>query len=216
MAALFPRWSNTAVRVFVIAVLAGGATAIAAPMIWVRTPWARHQNEPIDQPVQFDHRHHSQDDGIDCVFCHTSVFRAGNAGIPTTEKCMGCHSQVWNQSVTLEPVRRAYFSGMPLPWNQVHDLPDFAYFNHAIHVNKGVGCSTCHGRVNEMGLVYQVAPLTMGWCLDCHRNPAAHLRPLSRITDMYFVPEDQSAAVRAKLQRGLGVQSLMDCYSCHR
>ena len=216
MAALFPRWTNTAVRVLVIAVLAGGATGVAAPMIWVRTPWARHQNEPIDQPVQFDHRHHSQDDGIGCVFCHTSVFRAGNAGIPSTAKCMGCHSQVWNQSVTLEPVRRAYFSGMPLPWNRVHDLPDFVYFNHAIHVNKGVGCSTCHGRVNEMGLVYQVAPLTMGWCLDCHRDPAAHLRPLARITDMYFVPEDQSAAERAKLQSDLGVQSLMDCYTCHR
>jgi hypothetical protein len=216
MAALFPRWSNTAVRALVITVLAGGATAIAAPMIWVRTPWARHQNEPIDQPVQFDHRHHSQDDGIGCVFCHTSVFRAGNAGIPSTAKCMGCHSQIWNQSITLEPVRRAYFSDRPLPWNRVHDLPDFVYFNHAIHVNKGVGCSTCHGRVNEMGLVYQVAPLTMGWCLDCHRDPAAHLRPLSRITDMDFVPEDQSAAVRAKLQSDLGVQSLMDCYTCHR
>lgn len=216
MAALFPRWSNTAVRALVIASLGGGAAAILAPMIYVRTPWVRHQDEPVDQPVEFDHRHHSQDDGIDCVYCHTSVFRAGSAGIPTTDKCMGCHSQVWSQSVMLEPVRRAYFSGMPIPWNRVHDLPDFVFFNHAIHVNKGVGCSTCHGRVNEMAQVYKVAPLTMGWCLDCHREPSAHLRPLSRITDMSFRPEDQDASVRARLASELGVQSLMDCSACHR
>ncbi len=203
-------------KALVITGLGGGAAAIVAPMIYVRTPWVRHQNEPIDQPVEFDHRHHSQDDGIDCVYCHTSVFRAGTAGIPSTDKCMGCHSQVWSQSVMLEPVRRAYFSGMPIPWNRVHDLPDFVYFNHAIHVNKGVGCSTCHGAVNEMAQVYQVAPLTMGWCLDCHRAPSAHLRPLSRITDMSFRPEAQDASVRARLASELGVQSLMDCSACHR
>ena len=199
-----------------IVAVAGGASAVAAPMIWVRTPWVRHQNEPVDQPVQFDHRHHSQDDGIHCVYCHTSVFRAANAGIPSTDKCMGCHSQIWSQSPMLDPVRRAYFSGMPIPWNKVHDLPDFVYFNHAIHVNKGVGCSSCHGRVDEMAEVYQAAPLTMGWCLDCHRAPAEQLRPLSRITDMRFRPEDQTESVRAKLAKELGVQSQMDCSACHR
>jgi cytochrome c7-like protein len=216
MAALFPRWSNTAVRVVVIAALGGGAAAVLAPMIWVRTPWVRHQNEPIDQPVQFDHRHHGQDDGIHCVYCHTSVYKAANAGIPSTDKCMGCHSQIWNQSPMLDPVRRAYFSGMPIPWNRVHDLPDFVYFNHSIHVNKGVGCSTCHGRVDAMPQVYQVAPLTMGWCLNCHREPAAHLRPLSQITNMRFQPEEQPASVREQLAAELGVVSQMDCSACHR
>jgi len=216
MAAVFPRWSNTAVRVTVIALFSGVALAIAAPMIYVRTPWSRHQYEPVDQPVEFDHRHHSQDDGINCVFCHTSVTKAGNAGIPTTDKCMGCHSQIWGQSSMLEPVRRSYFADMPLPWNMVHDLPDFVYFNHSIHVNKGVGCSTCHGRVDWMPAVYQVATLTMGWCLDCHRAPEQHLRPLDKITDMRFRPEDQSPAVRARLRDELGVQSLMDCAVCHR
>ena len=216
MAAVFPRWSNTAVRVTVIALFGGAALAIAAPMLYVRTPWSRHQFEPVDQPVEFDHRHHSQDDGMSCVFCHTSVYRAGSAGIPSTDKCMGCHSQIWSQSTMLEPVRRSYFADTPLPWNTVHDLPDFVYFNHSIHVNKGVGCSTCHGRVDQMPSVYQVATLTMGWCLDCHRAPERHLRPLDKITDMRFRPEDQSPATRAKLRDELGVKSLMDCSVCHR
>lgn len=216
MAALFPRWSNTAVRALVIATLGGGAAAVVAPMIWVRTPWVRHQYEPIDQPLQFDHRHHAQDDGIQCVYCHTSVFRAANAGIPSTDKCMGCHAQIWSQSPNLEPVRRAYFSGMPIPWNKVHDIPDFVYFNHAIHVNKGVGCSTCHGRVDGMPEVFQVAPLTMGWCLSCHRAPAAHLRPRSEITNMRFQPEDQPESTRAQLAAELGVRSNTDCTACHR
>ena len=216
MAALFPRWSTTAVKVLLIAVLGGGAAAVAAPMIWVRTPWVRHQNEPIDQPVQFDHRHHTQDDGIHCVYCHTSVYRAASAGIPSTDKCMGCHSQIWSQRPMLDPERRAYFSGRPIPWNKVHDLPDFVYFNHAIHVNKGVGCSTCHGRVDAMAEVYQVAPLTMGWCLSCHRAPVEHLRPRSEITNMRFVPEDQPAWVRAQIAAELGVVSNLDCSACHR
>jgi hypothetical protein len=216
MAALFPRWSNTAVKVLVIAALGGGAAAVVAPMIWVRTPWVRHQNEPIDQPLQFDHRHHTQDDGIHCVYCHTSVYRAASAGIPSTDKCMGCHSQIWSRSPMLDPLRRAYFSGMPVPWNRVHDLPDFVYFNHSIHVNKGVGCSTCHGRVDSMAQVYQVAPLTMGWCLSCHRAPEAHLRPPSRITDMRFQPGDQPESRRAELAAELGVVSNQDCSACHR
>src|SRR4051812_45014419 len=216
MAAVFPRWSNTAVRVVVILAMAAAFTAVLAPMIYVRTPWDRRQYEAIDQPVEFDHRHHSQDDGINCVFCHTSVYKAGSAGIPSTDKCMGCHSQIWSQSPMLEPVRRSYFSGMPIPWNRVHDLPDFVYFNHAIHVNKGVGCGTCHGRVDRMPFVYQASSLTMGWCLDCHRAPEKHLRPLDKITDMRFRPEAQSPEVRAGLASELGVVSLMDCITCHR
>ncbi len=185
-------------------------------MIYVRTPWVRQQNEPVDQPVDFDHRHHSQDDGIDCVYCHTSVFRAGTAGIPSTDKCMGCHSQVWSQSVMLEPVLKGLFLGDADPVEQSPRSARFRLFQPCHSREQGVGCSTCHGRVNEMAQVYQVAPLTMGWCLDCHRAPSAHLRPLSRITDMSFRPEAQDAAVRARLARELGVQSLTDCSACHR
>lgn len=190
--------------------------AILALMIWVRTPWRRDQEQPVDQPVQFDHRHHVQDDGIDCLYCHFTADKAATAGIPSTEKCMGCHSQIWQSSVMLEPVRRSYFSGLPIPWNRVHDLPGFAYFNHAAHTNRGVGCVECHGRVDKMGLVFQVAPLTMSWCLGCHRDPGPRLRPLSKITDMSWDPGPDRERIGREIQQQLGVQPLTDCSSCHR
>jgi hypothetical protein len=216
MAALFPPWSNTAARVAIASIAAAGVGALAALLVFVRTPWRRHQFEPPDQPVTFDHRHHVQDDGIDCLYCHNTADRAATAGIPSTDKCMGCHSQVWAASVQLEPVRRSYFSGAPIPWSRVHRVPDFVYFNHAIHVNKGIGCATCHGRVDQMPAVYQVAPLTMAWCLDCHRAPEAALRPLSEITNMRWdsgaVPREE----RRRLAELYGVRSLTNCTTCHR
>jgi hypothetical protein len=138
-------------------------------MIYMRTPYNQNRFYPVDQPVQFDHRHHVEDDGIACLYCHRDAERSPFAGIPATEVCMGCHGQVWNQSPMLEPVRRSYFSGRPLRWNRVHDLPDFVYFDHSVHVLGGVACARCHGSVEKMALAYQVAPLNMGWCLDCHR-----------------------------------------------
>jgi hypothetical protein len=185
-------------------------------MIFVRTPLRRGQFDPIDQPVEFDHRHHSGDDAIDCQYCHSTAAKSPSAGIPSTDVCMGCHSQVWSKSPLLEPVRRSYFSGSPIPWNRVHDVPDFVYFSHEAHVNHGVGCVSCHGRVDQMARVYQVASLTMGWCLDCHREPENYLRPPDTITRMAWKPNEPQAELGRRLVGELGVRKLMYCTACHR
>jgi hypothetical protein len=216
MAALFPPWSDSLYRIALGGLVAGSAGSLVALMIYVRTPWKRFQDEPLDQPVMFDHRHHVQDDAIQCGFCHSTAARSATAGMPSTGTCMACHSQVWNRSMMLEPVRRSWFSGTPIPWNRVTSLPDFVYFNHSIHVNKGVGCVTCHGRVDEMGAVFRVAPLTMGWCLDCHRNPEPNLRPLSKITDMAWDPGDRREEIGRQVAKELDVRHLTHCTTCHR
>lgn len=170
MRALFPAWTNTAYRL-ALAALVGGAIAGPIGLMWyVRTPWNTGENDAVDQPVEFDHRHHVIDDRIDCLYCHKEAEVSANAGVPATEVCMGCHTQVYNESPLLETVRRSYFSNKAIPWNRVHDVPDFAYFNHAVHVQGGVGCVNCHGRVDQMARVYKVASLNMGWCLDCHQR----------------------------------------------
>jgi hypothetical protein len=215
MAALFRPWTNTAFRIGLIGLVGSVGALAITPMIWVRTPNWRRQLDQIDQPVEFDHRHHVQDDGIDCLYCHKEAAISATAGIPSTDLCMGCHNQVWNQSPMLEPVRRSYFSGLPIPWNRVHDVPDFVYFNHAIHVNKGVGCVTCHGRVDGMSRVYQVVDLSMNWCLDCHRQPEKFVRPLDRVTDMTWKAADQST-LGPFLVREYGVRSITNCTACHR
>lgn len=216
MASVFPPWSNTACRCAIAAIIIFGAAAIIAPMVYVRTPWARYQYDAPDQPVEFDHRHHYRDDGIDCVYCHNTAYRAATAGIPSTEKCMGCHSQIWNQSPMLEVVRRSYFSGRPIPWNRVYQVPAFAYFNHGIHVSKGFGCATCHGQVDQMAVVYQVPTLTMGWCLDCHRHPERFIRPPTEITNMSWSAGERQLELGRALVQKLGVQSLTTCTTCHR
>jgi hypothetical protein len=183
----------------------------------VRTPYHQKREYPLDQPVQFDHRHHVRDDGIDCMYCHGGARKSAYAGIPSAELCMGCHAQVWPESVQLEPVRRSYFSGEPLRWHRVHDLPDYVYFDHSIHVNKGIGCVSCHGRVDRMALVYQQAPLSMGWCLDCHRAPERQLRPRDQITSMdWQPPAGQREALARTLAQSYGVRHLTNCTTCHR
>ena len=152
-----------------------GAVFILIAATWIlaeinRSSWNTGAYVEREQPVQFSHKHHAGDDGIDCRYCHTSAETSNNAGIPPTQTCMNCHSQIWADSPYLEPVRESWRTGKPIQWVKVHDLPDYVYFNHSIHVNKGVGCSTCHGRVDQMPLTYQVASLHMEWCLECHRN----------------------------------------------
>jgi hypothetical protein len=216
MPALFPPWTNTAYRV-VLTLLA--VTIVGLPTalcIYVRTPYITDQRYPIVQPVEFDHRHHVQDDGIDCRYCHASVDRSPWAGMPPTATCMGCHGQIWNQAAHLEPVRRAFFTDAAIPWRRVHQLPDFVYFDHSVHVTHGVGCQTCHGRVDRMGKVFQVQPLTMGWCLGCHRNPEPHLRPLDQITSMTWTPPGDPAALADRLARQYGIRHLTSCTTCHR
>jgi hypothetical protein len=216
MAGLFPPWSDTALRVCLCLLAGGAVTGITLPMIYARTPFGQNRENPIVQPVPFDHRHHVQDDGIDCRYCHGDVDSAASAGIPATEVCMGCHAQVWERSPLLEPVRRSYFSGQPLPWNRVHDLPDFVYFDHSVHVQGGVACVTCHGRVDQMAMVYQTAPLTMGWCLDCHRDPQPHRRPVAEVTSMTWSGGGTAPPVIAHFRPGRAVDSLTTCTTCHR
>jgi hypothetical protein len=216
MAALFPPWSDSLYRAALVGLAAAAGGSILALMVYVRTPWKRFQDEPVAQPVMFDHRHHVQDDGIDCVYCHSTVTSAATAGMPSTGKCMGCHSQVWNTSLMLEPVRRSWFSGAAIPWRRVTSVPAFVYFDHSIHVDKGIGCVSCHGRVDRMAGVYKVAPMTMGWCLDCHRRPEPNLRPLSKITDMAWDPGDRRDAIGAELAKEYGTRRLTNCTACHR
>ncbi|HEY7545322.1 MAG TPA: cytochrome c3 family protein, partial [Blastocatellia bacterium] len=174
---------------------------------------------PREQPVQFSHKHHVGDVGIDCRYCHTSVETSAFAGIPPTKTCMNCHSQLFADSPYLEPVRESFRTGRPIKWTRVHDLPDFAYFNHSIHVTKGVGCSTCHGQIDQMPLIYQQASLQMEWCLQCHRQPEQFLRPKDKVFDMTWQPPaDQLEQGRRLIveYKTPSVDVLTSCSTCHR
>lgn len=173
MAAVFPAWTNTATKIVLVGIVVGLAGAIATPIIYARSPYATGEADPIVQPVKFDHRHHVRDDGIDCLYCHEGAETSPYAGIPDAARCMGCHAQIWNDSSLIAPVRESAETGKPIRWRRVHSLPDFVYFDHSVHVTRGIGCVSCHGRVDDMAAVYQVHPLTMSWCLDCHRDPPA-------------------------------------------
>lgn len=219
MAALFPEWSNTVFRVALVFLAMLIVGVIGGPMVCMRTPYNTMQFVPVEQPVEFDHRHHVRDDDIACLYCHAGAEVSARAGIPSTDLCMGCHAQIWNQSPQLEPVRQSYFSGVPIPWRRVHDLPDFVYFHHAIHVRGGIDCVVCHGRVDMMPLVYRVASLSMGWCLDCHRNPQAYLERTPGLNR----PPDQrsmtSATINMFIPKNLGkrdITRLTTCTACHR
>ncbi len=165
-----------------------------------------------DQPIAFSHKHHVGDDGIDCRYCHTSVEKSGFAGIPSTEICMTCHSQLFTDAPLLEPLRESARTGVPIRWQRVHDLPDFVFFDHSIHIAKGVGCVECHGRVDRMPRIERVASLEMQWCLGCHRNPAPHLRSREKVFDMAAAP-DPTIAARVHL---LNTRRMTDCSTCHR
>jgi hypothetical protein len=213
MAALFPPWTNTATRVVLAAIAATAVGVIAAPMIYARSPYATGQDDPELQPIAFDHRHHVRDDGIDCLYCHEDAERAAYAGVPATERCMGCHNQIWNDTRSIAPLVDSLATGRPIRWQRVHSLPDFVYFDHSIHVNRGIGCVSCHGRVDEMAAVHQVQRLTMNWCLDCHRDPVPQLRPRDRITSMTWAPRPgELAELAARYQP----RRLTHCSTCHR
>ena len=204
-----------------------GAIFILLAAMWVlaeinRSSYNTGQYIERQQPVQFSHKHHVGDDGIDCRYCHTSVEVAANAGMPSTQTCMNCHSQIWADSPYLEPVRESWRTGRPIEWTRVHDLPDYAYFNHSIHVAKGVGCSTCHGRIDEMPAVYQAASLQMEWCLQCHRNPEKFVRPKEEVFNMEWRQQNRTAEELAKgkdLVKSYHIQdayTLTSCSTCHR
>ena len=184
MAQVFDRSSNALVRLSLVLtgliVIALGVTLNELQ----RSPWVTRQGQRADQPVPFSHKHHVEGLGLQCQYCHTSVEKSSYAGIPPTKTCMNCHSQIWTNAQLLEPVRNSWATGESIQWIRVHDLPDYVYFNHEIHVNKGIGCASCHGRVDEMPLMYEENTLQMEWCLNCHRNPAVNLRPTAEIYNM--------------------------------
>lgn len=184
MAQIFDRSSNALARASLVLtgliVIALGVTLDQLQ----RSPWVTRQGQRPEQPVPFSHKHHVTGLGLQCQYCHTSVEKSSYAGIPPTKTCINCHAQIWTNAALLQPVRDSWASGQSLPWIKVHDLPDYVYFSHEIHVNKGLGCASCHGRVDQMPLMYAHNTLQMEWCLDCHRNPAKNLRPTSQIYNM--------------------------------
>jgi hypothetical protein len=184
MAQIFGPSSNALART-ILALVGVAAIGLAATLNELqRSPWVTRQGQRPDQPVPFSHKHHVQGLGLQCQYCHTSVEKSSYAGIPPTRTCMNCHAQLWTNADLLEPVRESWARGQSLVWIKVHDLPDYVYFNHEIHVNKGIGCASCHGRVDQMPLMYAQNSLQMEWCLDCHRDPAKNLRPTSEVYNM--------------------------------
>jgi hypothetical protein len=169
-----------------------------------------------DQPIQFSHERHVAGNGIDCRYCHTSVEESGFAGIPPTKTCMNCHSQIFANSPFLEPVRESFRTGRSIEWTRVHDLPDYVYFNHSIHVNKGIGCTTCHGQVDRMPLMWQEQSLQMEWCLDCHRKPERYVRPRDKVFSVDYVPPPDQLELGKRLVAEYHIQKLTSCSTCHR
>ena len=222
MSDIFPKWTNRLPRNIIIgAVLVG--TAVTAGVTYYFTPkYTRVGYQPI-QPVAFSHNIHATQLGLDCRYCHNAVEKSWYSNIPATSVCMNCHNQVLKDDPRLQVVRDSYASGKPIPWVQIHKLPDFVYFNHSVHVNRGVSCVECHGQINHMDEVYHAQPLSMSFCLNCHRDPAQKVRPLDKITDLDWKPSSNPLEV-ANVQQAQGekivhdwhVQSLQNCSTCHR
>jgi hypothetical protein len=219
MPQLFHRSANTLARVSIfggIFILAGIGLAV---MGFFRSPYFLGTSVAVEQPIPFSHKHHVGDVGLDCRYCHNSVETSAFAGIPPTKTCMNCHTQLFPESPMLAPARESYRTNSPLVWNRVHRLADFVYFDHSIHVNKGVGCQSCHGRVDLMPLIWQVESLQMEWCLACHRAPERFVRPRDQVFNMnYAPPADQATLGRAlvKEYKIADSRKLTSCSTCHR
>ncbi len=202
-----------------IAIAVVVAAMVGVPLFlmgWVRTPVERGELVPVDQPVAFSHQLHVRGFRIDCRYCHYSVERTASAGMPATATCIPCHKPVWVNSSMFAPVRASLATGRPIPWVRVNQLPGFVYFDHAIHVRKGVGCETCHGRVDGMPRIYQTASLTMSWCLDCHRQPERYLRPVEQMTVMGWQPQRDQVELGRELMQRYHVRRMTNCTDCHR
>lgn len=219
MAQIFHSSANAIARLSII----GGVILVAGALVTLdqvtRSPYTTEVGVARAQPVPFSHKHHANM-GIDCRYCHTSVEEGAFAGIPPTKTCMNCHSMIFADAPMLEPVRESWRTGESLQWNRVHDLPQFAYFNHSIHVAKGIGCSTCHGRVDEMPLVHKANTLYMQWCLECHRAPENFVRPKDKVFDMAWQPPPNQREVGLELVREYKIDTdhykMLDCNLCHR
>jgi hypothetical protein len=227
MAQIFHPAANTIAKATIFGALLFLAGAAWVGAEWYRSPYQTYVNVVRDQPVPFSHEHHAGGLGIDCRVCHTSVEDSPFAGLPPTKTCMSCHSQIWTNAQILEPVRQSWAQDRPLVWTRVHDLPDYVYFNHSIHIAKGVGCATCHGPVDEMPLMWKANTLQMEWCLSCHREPEKFLRPREKVFEMRWTASDELKAnkepyTQVELGRKLvkeyaiNKDQLTNCSICHR
>ncbi|MCB9917519.1 MAG: cytochrome c3 family protein [Planctomycetes bacterium] len=212
---LFPKWTNK-IKNLLLPLVVGGAVYMVV-LVWLgASPKTLVAGYSPVQPVPFSHAMHAGELGLDCRYCHTTVETAAYAAIPPTATCMNCHEKgIKTTSPKLAKLREAFATEQPMRWEKIHDLPDYAYFNHASHVTRGVGCKSCHGRIDQMERVYQQEPLSMAWCLDCHRAPEKHLRPLDQITNMAWAPENQ-LELGLQLKNEYGIKTSTDCSTCHR
>jgi hypothetical protein len=215
---IFREGANTIARMILASIAVVPVLVVGLAYEVMKSPYVTEQNVTRNQPVPFSHEHHVGGLGLDCRYCHTSVEKARFAGIPPTETCMTCHSQIWTNAELLAPVRTSLAENKPLRWERVNKLPDYVYFDHSIHVAKGVGCSTCHGPVEQMRLMRQAAPLTMGWCLDCHRDPAKNVRPRQAVFDGSWTPPEDRETLGRQLVAAYHIRTdhLTDCSICHR
>ena len=223
---VFPKWANYLLPLIVLAAVVGGAYVPAVVGYGLSANTLNVGYAPV-QPVPYSHAMHVGQLGLDCRYCHTTVEDASFAAIPPTETCMNCHHAILKDSERLKPVFKSYETGEPVKWVKVHDLPDYVYFNHSAHVNKGVSCVSCHGRIDKMDVVRQEKPLSMGWCLDCHRAPEKNLRPLDKVTDLAWQPEKQAGETLEDAQLRVGTfmkdklqihdeAYMTSCSTCHR
>ncbi|MGA1205569.1 MAG: cytochrome c3 family protein [Opitutales bacterium] len=217
MANLFPKWSNQLPVKILTAVVVLGATAVAGISYYFTPKYTRVGYEP-KQPVSYNHYLHAEQLGIDCRYCHSHVEESGHANVPDAGTCMNCHSQVKKDSPLLEPIRSSHATGEPVEWVRIHKVPDYVYFNHAVHVNRGVSCVECHGEVNKMETVYHAKPLSMAFCLDCHRNPEDAIRPLDEVYNLNWTPENKAA--HAEMAKDMvidwNINPPQSCSGCHR
>jgi hypothetical protein len=216
MAQIFHRSTNTIARVSIYGAVILIAVLGYAVNVVNQTSYVTEVHNARPQPVPFSHKHHAGELGLDCRYCHTSVEVSSSAGMPPTQTCMTCHSQIWTSAEILEPVRASYRDSKPIEWTRVNAVPDFVYFNHSIHVAKGVGCTTCHGPIAEMNITWRENSLYMRWCLECHNAPEKYLRPKSQVFNPYYAPPKDQEALGRQLMAEYKVQKLTNCTTCHR
>lgn len=215
MAQIFRPSANTISKLSILAAVFVLASVFGIGMALNNSPYYTRVDVAIEQPVPFSHKHHVKGIGIDCRYCHNTVEKTAFAGLPTTKTCMNCHVSIWSDSPTLAPVRDSFKNGESIEWNRVHDLPDFVYFDHSIHIHKGIGCESCHGRVDEMPLARRKNTLHMSWCLECHRNPEKFVRPREHVFEMGWKAENQEELGK-ELVAKYNIQKRTDCSVCHR
>jgi Cytochrome c7 and related cytochrome c len=229
MAQVFSKSMNVVARISLLGLPLLAVSALAGGAAFYRSDYTTGAREVVEQPIPFSHKHHVGQLGIDCRYCHTAYETSASSGFPPTKTCMNCHQQMWNAADILQPLRDSWKEGKPISWTKVNNVPHYTYFNHSIHVAKGVGCVSCHGQIDEMNLVMQSKTLLMEWCLDCHRNPERHLRPPEEVTNMRFKPSDvwnevlqqphtqASLGKKLKAEHNIREQSILtNCSICHR